>query len=75
MKIKRKDLDLLMQYVSKEKPELVNVELSDDGNSYKFTFDDSQRVVCTIRLYNSAIGATPDLLKTTKLYVVEKDEK
>jgi hypothetical protein len=74
MKLKRKDLDLLMQYVSKEKPELVDVALSDDGNSYRFSFEDSSRVVCTIRLYNSAIGATPDLLKTTKLYTV-KDEK
>ena len=75
MKIKRKDLELLMKYLEAEKPELVDIVETEDLAGFKFTFDDSKRVMCSIKIYNSSINATPDLLRTTKLYTNSLDKK
>lgn len=70
MKIKRKDLELLMQYLEREKPEMVDLEFDENSlnSSVKFSFRDLEARECTVRIFNGTLNSSPDLIKTMKLY-------
>jgi hypothetical protein len=70
MKIKRTDLELLMKYLEKEKPETVDVHLNDDNfrGSVGFSFADADSRDCLVKVYSATHNITPDLTKTMKLY-------
>lgn len=70
MKLKRKDLELMMQYLDKEKPELVEVVRDDQTfqSSTGFRFTDADNRECTIKLFSAQHNVTPELTKVMKLY-------
>jgi hypothetical protein len=70
MKLKRTDLELLMRYIEKEKPELVDVNMSDEAfrGCVGFSFADAEHRDCTVKIYAAAANVTPELTKTMKLY-------
>lgn len=70
MKLKRTDLELLMQYLQKEKPETVEVLMHEDGfrAAIGFGFDDIEKRSCVIKVFDASHNITPELTKTMKLY-------
>ena len=68
MKLKIKDLQLLMEYLKKEGCELVEIDQEPLDIGYSFTFKDVEHRSCIIKLYSSATNTTPDLTKSMKLY-------
>lgn len=70
MKLKRTDLELLMQYLAKERPEVVEVVVNDIEfkAAIAFAFKDTENRDCIIRLHDASHSTTPDLVKTMKLY-------
>lgn len=70
MKLKRADLELLMQYLEKEKPEIVEVVVNDTDfrAAVGFSFRDLENRDCMVKLHDAAHNVTPDLTKTMKLY-------
>jgi hypothetical protein len=73
MKIKTKDLELLMQYISKERPE--HVDIQEDTFCYKFGFADAEHRSCVIKLFETTANTTPELVKSMKLYTRFKETK
>ena len=73
MKIKTKDLELMMQYIVKEKPE--SVDINEDTFLIKFGFSDAENRYCVIKLFESTANTTPELVKSMKLYTRVKEPK
>lgn len=73
MNIKRTDLELLVQYVQKEKPEVIRI--SEENFRINFSFTDSENRNCTITLFESTANTTPELTKNMKLYTRFKETK
>lgn len=73
MRIKIKDLELMMQYISKEKPETAYIHL--DNFFVTFSFADAENRECVIKLFESTTNATPELTKSMKLYTRFKETK
>lgn len=73
MKIKTKDLELLMKYVEKEKPETVDIHV--ENFSATFGFADAEHRDCVIRLFETSANTTPELVKKMKLYTRIKEPK
>lgn len=73
MKIKRTDLELLMKYIEKEKPETVDMNV--ENFSTTFGFSDAEHRDCIIRLFESQTNTTPELTKKMKLYTRIKETK
>lgn len=69
MRLKIKDLALLMDYVAKEKPEFIEVEFDELKFAARFSFKDAEARDCAIKLFDAAVGTTPELTKTMKLYM------
>ena len=76
MKLKRKDLELLMQYLDKEKPEFVELVKNDTNfqSATGFAFRDLEGRDCTIKIFDAQHNITPELTKTMKLYTRLKDK-
>lgn len=66
MKLKRSDIELLMQYIEKEKPE--TVEIAIDNYHTSFEFRDAEARTCIVKLFDTMTSTTPELTKTMKLY-------
>jgi hypothetical protein len=73
MKIKTKDLELLMKYIEKEKPETIDIHV--DTFSVTFGFADAEHRDCVIRLFETSTNTTPELVKKMKLYTRIKETK
>lgn len=67
MNLKRQDLEMLMEYVNKEKPEKISIKTEENGFSTSFTFVDEEGRECKIVLHESTINTPPDLIKKMKL--------
>lgn len=70
MRIKRKDLELLMTYLEKEKPELVELGVDEEAFRAGITvgFEDSEKRRCVVKLFGADRNITPELTKTMQLY-------
>ena len=69
MKLKRSYLEMMMKYVQKEKPEVVDVVKSEEFTAgVVFNFKDSEGRDCSISLYEAQFNCAPDLTKKMKLY-------
>jgi hypothetical protein len=76
MKIKKKDIDLLMQYLAKEGPELIDIDwIEGFKTGINFNFADAEGRDCTVTLYESLINTTPLLTKKMNLYSRIKGSK
>ena len=73
MRIKRSDIELMMRYIEKEKPEIVSIVV--DNFKVNFHFADSENRNCTVTLFESTANTTPELTKNMKLYTRFKDPK
>lgn len=73
MRIKRSDMELMMRYIEKEKPETISI--LPDNFKINFTFTDSENRNCTVTLFESTANTTPELTKNMKLYTRMKDSK
>lgn len=67
MQVKREDLEMLMQYVDKEKPEKISLKFEENGFSVSFSFVDVEDRECKIVLHEASISTQPDLVKKMKL--------
>lgn len=73
MKLKRSDIELMMRYIEKEKPEFIDVVC--DNFCVLFRFTDAEHRDCTIKLFESLTNTTPELTKSMKLYTRFKETK
>jgi uncharacterized protein (UPF0179 family) len=70
MKLKRSDLELVMNYIEKEKPDTISISESKSSNlgaAIDFDFEDLEHRTCSITVYEASLNSTPDLTKTMKL--------